>query len=316
MVEGWAALEAGKFREAVPFIRKATTMGAPPFVTAYLAYALGAAGDRAGAMAALETLKKMSQGGQVLPFNLALVYLGLGDHARALDNLEQALRGRFADDGVARTGCHVRPAARRAAVQGAAEEVELRRLNRLPTVDPLSDVLRAVRLTGAYFYMVEATHPWSVLTVEATKLVPRVHPAAEHLISYHILTSGSCWGGVAGDEQILMQPGDAIVFPHGDANLMSSVPNPRRRRRHARGDAERYPDTVIVGAGPGAKATFVCGFLGCDLRPYNPLLSALPRQILARGVAGDWLAEFPDTSSPSRTSRAREATRCSRGWRS
>ncbi len=42
-------------------------------------------------MAELEALKKMSQGGQVLPFNLALVYLGLGDHARALDNLERAL---------------------------------------------------------------------------------------------------------------------------------------------------------------------------------------------------------------------------------
>ena len=35
----------------------------------------------------------MSKGGQVLPFNLALVYLGLGDHARALDNLERALAG-------------------------------------------------------------------------------------------------------------------------------------------------------------------------------------------------------------------------------
>jgi len=33
----------------------------------------------------------MSKGGQVLPFNLALVYLGLGDHARALDYLERAL---------------------------------------------------------------------------------------------------------------------------------------------------------------------------------------------------------------------------------
>jgi tetratricopeptide (TPR) repeat protein len=65
-------------------------MSAPPFVTAYLAYALGAAGDRAGAMRELESLKKMSPGGKVLPFNLALVYLGVGDHARALDNLEKA----------------------------------------------------------------------------------------------------------------------------------------------------------------------------------------------------------------------------------
>jgi len=160
-------------------------------------------------------------------------------------------------------------------------------------VDPLSDVLRAVRLNGAYFYMVEATHPWSVLTVEAKRLVPRVHPASEHLISYHILTSGSCWGGVAGDEQILMQPGDAIVFPHGNANLMSSAHIRAADAATLDATPNRHPNIVRIGGGPGATATFVCGFLGCDLRPYNPLLSALPRRIVARGVAGDWLTEFP-----------------------
>lgn len=65
MIEGWVAIEAGKFRDAVPLIRKSTTMGAPPFVTAYLAYTLAAAGDRVGAMASLDTLKKMSEGGRV-----------------------------------------------------------------------------------------------------------------------------------------------------------------------------------------------------------------------------------------------------------
>ncbi|MGH7616855.1 MAG: protein kinase domain-containing protein [Gemmatimonadaceae bacterium] len=93
MVEGWADLEAGQFREAIVPIAKAATMDAPPFVTAYLAYAHGAAGDRAGAMATLDALKKLSKNGEVLPFNLALVYLGLGDHARALDNLERAHEG-------------------------------------------------------------------------------------------------------------------------------------------------------------------------------------------------------------------------------
>src|SRR5437867_11729100 len=91
MVEGWTDLEAGKFREAAPVLKKATTMGAPPIVTAYLGYAFAAGGDRASAMATLEQLKKLSKGGQVLPFNLTLVYLGLGDHGRALDNLERAL---------------------------------------------------------------------------------------------------------------------------------------------------------------------------------------------------------------------------------
>jgi eukaryotic-like serine/threonine-protein kinase len=91
MVEGWANLDAGKFREAIPLLKKAKPMDAPPFVTAFLAYAYGAAGHRDSAMAELEALKKMARGGQVLPFNLALVYLGLGDHARTLDNLERAL---------------------------------------------------------------------------------------------------------------------------------------------------------------------------------------------------------------------------------
>ncbi len=91
MIDGWIDMDAGKFREAIPSMRKATTMGAPPFVTAYLAYTYGAAGDRRSAMAELDTLQQMAKGGEALPFNLALVYLGLGDHARALDYLERAL---------------------------------------------------------------------------------------------------------------------------------------------------------------------------------------------------------------------------------
>ena len=160
-------------------------------------------------------------------------------------------------------------------------------------MDPLSDVLRAVRLNGAHFYMVEAAHPWSILTVEAAKLVPRIHSASEHLISYHILTSGSCWGGIAGDEQILMQPGDAIVFSHGDANLMSSERSRVVDAATIAATPSRYPTVATVGDGSGTRSTFVCGFLGCDLRPYNPLLSALPRRMVVRGAAGDWLAEFP-----------------------
>ena len=91
MIDGWTDLEVGKFRDAIPALKKAKTMQAPPFVTAYLAFAYGAAGDRASATAELAELKKMSKDGTVLPFNLALVYLGLGDRPRALDNLERAL---------------------------------------------------------------------------------------------------------------------------------------------------------------------------------------------------------------------------------
>ncbi|HEY1340758.1 MAG TPA: protein kinase [Bryobacteraceae bacterium] len=88
---GWIALQAGKAGEAVPELEKAKAMESPAFVAAWLGYAYGASGDRARAMAALEEVNRRSLHGYVPPFNLALVYLGLGDRSRALDYLERAL---------------------------------------------------------------------------------------------------------------------------------------------------------------------------------------------------------------------------------
>ena len=81
-------------------------------------------------------------------------------------------------------------------------------------MDPLSDLLRVVRLDGAFFYSVEAVAPWSVETLAAKELTPRVMPTAEHLISYHVVTEGRCYAGLVGEDQVELNPGDIIVFPH------------------------------------------------------------------------------------------------------
>lgn len=75
---------------AIPKLENANAMQAPPFVAAFLGYAYGPAGDKTKALAMIEEIKKKGVGDFVPPFNLALVYLGLGDHARVLDYLEQA----------------------------------------------------------------------------------------------------------------------------------------------------------------------------------------------------------------------------------
>jgi TolB-like protein/Flp pilus assembly protein TadD len=87
---GWFDLQQGNVRAAIPKLEKANAMEAPPFVAAYLGYAYGAAGDKEKALATIEEIKKKAVGDFVPPFNLAIVYLGLGDHARALAYLEQA----------------------------------------------------------------------------------------------------------------------------------------------------------------------------------------------------------------------------------
>jgi AraC-like DNA-binding protein len=158
-------------------------------------------------------------------------------------------------------------------------------------MDPLSDVLRAVRLNGAYFYLVEAGAPWSVSSVAARELVPRVLPEAEHLISYHILLAGTCWGGLDGKQQVRMQANDVIVFPHGDPHLMSS--NEGHESGQTDTSEERYPQIVHLGPDADRDTSLVCGFLGCDARPYNPLLASLPRRMHVPGIAAGWLSQFP-----------------------
>jgi AraC-like DNA-binding protein len=162
----------------------------------------------------------------------------------------------------------------------------------LHAVDPLSDLLRVVRLDGAFFFAVEAAEPWSVVTLAARELTPRIMPAAEHLISYHILTAGRCYGGLLGEEQVELVAGDVIVFPHGDAHVMASAPGLLDGPGVARSVSARYAQTVLLGQGGQRTTSFVCGFLGCDRRPFNPLLAALPRRLHARGVTSDWLGGF------------------------
>jgi hypothetical protein len=166
--------------------------------------------------------------------------------------------------------------------------------------DPLSDVLRTVRLEAAFFYTTEACAPWSADVAAAKDLTPRIMPGAEHLISYHILTAGQCWGGLQGEPPIELEAGDVIVFPHGDAYAMVSVPG--QRTSTLRMTAGR--ENVRLGTGP-VTARFVCGFLGCDRRPFNPLIAALPHRLHLPGLARGWPETFAERVLEE--SRARRA---------
>jgi len=89
-IAGWIEIQAGKVEEAVAPFQKAEAMASPAFVSAWLAYAQGASSDRAPGAAALAALKKRSLRGSPTSFDLALVHLSPGDHARALSDLERA----------------------------------------------------------------------------------------------------------------------------------------------------------------------------------------------------------------------------------
>jgi AraC-like DNA-binding protein len=208
-------------------------------------------------------------------------------------------------------GEHVRE--RAPAFDGSTLDARTPQYSNAAATDPLSDVLRAVRLNGAHFYHVEAGGKWSVLTVPAKELVPRILPNADHLISYHILLNGSCWGGPLG-EQIQLNAGDVIVFPHGDAHLMSSAKDYVDRSGKSGTEASRFLSNVYLGPSDVMRNTeLVCGFLGCDSRPFNPLIAALPRVIVIPGAASGFLSQFPQqVVAESRTGRVGSETMLTR----
>ena len=146
-------------------------------------------------------------------------------------------------------------------------------------IDPLSDVLRAVRLTGAVFFRVDATSPWVIEMPDTSALASVTLPRAQHVISYHVVTRGSCWGALLDGAAVRLETGDVLVFPHGDAYVMSMAPGLRGGPDPAEVLAfmgqmimGRLPFTVVEEGGGRERLALVCGFLGCDVHPFNPLL--------------------------------------------
>jgi AraC-like DNA-binding protein len=164
--------------------------------------------------------------------------------------------------------------------------------------DALSEVLRTVKLTGAVFVTIDVSPPWSSPVPSADTLGPIIMPSAQHLISYHLITTGSCWAIPQQGEPVPLNAGDVIVFPGGDPHMLSSEPKAARGvgfdMRRIR-PAEQWPYRVVGRSNGPDRLKLVCGFLGCDVRPFNPLFAALPRIMVVsdRGGAKDgWLTQF------------------------
>ena len=104
------------------------------------------------------------------------------------------------------------------------------------------------------------------------------------------MTEGSCWAGLLDGHPVRLEAGDVLVFPRGDRYFMSNDDRPPTTPpdldgtiAFLRGVATgELPFAVSSGGGGPKRVSVVCGFLGCDLRPFNPLLASLPRLLVVR----------------------------------
>jgi hypothetical protein len=89
--------------------------------------------------------------------------------------------------------------------------------------DPLSEVLRTVRLSGALFFLWHISWPYASAVPSGREFAPIVLPGAQQIVSYHIVTHGSCWGALIGEPPVRLEAGDTLLLPHGDAYVISSA---------------------------------------------------------------------------------------------
>ena len=60
-------------------------------------------------------------------------------------------------------------------------------------MDVLSDVLLAVRLSGALFFDVDARSPFVAQSPATDLIAEQVMGDVGHVIAFHVVTEGACW---------------------------------------------------------------------------------------------------------------------------
>lgn len=163
-------------------------------------------------------------------------------------------------------------------------------------MDVLSEVLKAVRLDGAFFYHAEVSAPWCFRQPASHAMASYLTAASKHVIVYHLLTEGRGYAHVEGDGRpLLLNAGDIVVFPHGDPHIMGNgapvtpVDSAQELQRVlAKGlKISRF-------GGGGELTRLICGYMSCDPQLSPIFLGGLPPILkvnIRQDASGQWLEQ-------------------------
>lgn len=160
-------------------------------------------------------------------------------------------------------------------------------------MDPLTEVLRSVRLSGGVFLNSQFSAPWCVLAHLTRDDCKFAFDAPTQLIAYHVVISGRLFVTVEGESPVAVDAGEIILLPRNDPHVMASTSD-RLEAVRAKDLIQPAPDgglARIIHGGGGEPTQIVCGFLGSD-NSANPLIASLPRMLklgIRDGTSRDWV---------------------------
>lgn len=159
-------------------------------------------------------------------------------------------------------------------------------------VDPLSDVLRLVRLTGGIFLEGAFTSPWSFLSSVTPQDCAPFLPKPRQLIGYHLIVEGEAFVSIDGEAPVSAKAGEIVLLPRNDTHALASEPGltPVKADELLLPPLDGQLSRIVFGGG-GTLTRVYCGFLASD-DDFNPLIFALPRVLkldAARLAMFEWV---------------------------
>ncbi|KQY05849.1 AraC family transcriptional regulator [Massilia sp. Root133] len=139
--------------------------------------------------------------------------------------------------------------------------------------DALTEILLGLRLDGVEYGRCVMREPWAVSF------------PAKREASFHFVAQGSCWMHTATKGWLQLNPGDAVLLPHGTAHVMASSPDlPAVEIDSLARKAVSENLYLVSGAGPqdaAAEQVLFCGAMRFNLDPLHPLLAMMPEAMRA-----------------------------------
>ena len=161
-------------------------------------------------------------------------------------------------------------------------------------MDAFSEILSGVKLSGAVFFAAEFSAPWGFTMPASSIMTARLAPGASHMVLFHLLIEGRSVVAMSDGPQVALEPGDIVIFPHGDAHHMSSSKDtmPPFPNYGISSKVKARDLTPLRAGGGGAIARFVCGYMTCDAYLCGPILNGLPAVVkvnIRSDRSGHWL---------------------------
>src|SRR5262249_41060671 len=132
-------------------------------------------------------------------------------------------------------------------------------ISETPDQDPLSDVLRSLRLRARIFKQGSYCGAWALEPTGVTQTI------------FHLIGRGQAWVHTEGvREPLIVGGGDLVMFPHGSWHQLSGVPH-------------RLRGTRLTAAGEGPFTTVLCGMVEFVVAGRTSVMQSLPAAIIVRG---------------------------------